>query len=82
MRSAQDNGVLLRDLSKLMVVSFSNTICLRVIPVVFKYYDEVEACNPLGSSSGKYNLGCRDICIHMQQRNYELLTIMHKYITI
>lgn len=25
---------------------------------VIAYYDEVETCNPLGSSSGKYKLGC------------------------
>lgn len=32
----------------------SNPRALQIIA----YYDEVETCNPLGSSSGKYKLGC------------------------
>ena len=55
----QESGELLHDFSDGAVFKqhefFKSNPCgLQIIA----YYDEVETCNPLGSSSGKYKLGC------------------------
>ena len=57
--SARNNGELLHEFSDGSIFQQhdlfkSNPYGLQIIA----YYDEVETCNPLGSSSGKYKLGC------------------------
>ena len=59
LRSADHQDNLMYDLSdgcmfKKHAFFKSNPNGLQVIA----YYDEVETCNPLGSSSGKFKLGC------------------------
>ena len=59
MRSPQRNGEMLHDFSDGSVFKQhdffkTNPHALQIIA----YYDEVETCNPLGSSSGKFKLGC------------------------
>lgn len=59
LRTRQNNGNLLRDISDGIVFKNHNLFIANPQGLqIIAFYDEVETCNPLGSAAGKFKLGC------------------------